>query len=147
MPTPSLPPMMALAVAQLKKALTEPPRLGDSWPFADPPAVTAARQRLQAEGRHTDVKPHQVVRLVRFVKLGHSKRQAALKAGLKWATACRILSGQHVMAHHTAVTAAGVYLPALKPGLGILGTVLPGPSVATNDGGVCALANALGVTK
>lgn len=116
MPTPALPPMMALAVAELKKALTEPPQLGDSWPFADPPAVVAARQRQQAEGRPTDVKPHQVVRLVRFVKLGHSKRQAALKAGLKWATARRILSGQHVMAHHPAVTLAGVYLPPFKGG-------------------------------
>lgn len=109
-----LPPMMALAVAELKKALTEPPRLGDSWPFADPPAVLAARQRRQAQGRPSAVKPHQVVRLVRFVKLGDSVRKAASKVALPDRTARRILSGQHVMAHHPAVVAAGVYLPTLK---------------------------------
>lgn len=71
-------------------------------------------RRLQAAGGITDVKPHQVVGLARFVRLGDSQRAAAKKAGLTENTARRILAGQHPMAHHPAVTAAGVALPPLK---------------------------------
>jgi hypothetical protein len=117
-PTAGLPPQLAQASAQLAAALASPPSLGDQWPFANPPAVQAAIQAqagaAAAGGRPTQVQPHQVVRLARFVRLGDSKRAAAKKAGVTENTARRILAGQHPVAHHPAVTATGLYLPPLK---------------------------------
>lgn len=116
--TEGLPPMMALASAELGRALREPTNLADQWPLADPPGLVAARiSRQEAErkhGRKTDVKPSQVVRLVRFKKVGDSLRVAAAKSGLSTTTAHRILAGQHQVAHHSAVRASGVFLPALR---------------------------------
>lgn len=118
LPTAGLPPLLAQASAELAHALASPPSLADKWPFADPPGVAAARAAREAAdkakgGRPSGVQPHQVVRLVRFVKLGDSMSAAAKKAGLSKQAASRVLSGQVEVAHHPAVTAAGVSLPPL----------------------------------
>lgn len=108
-----LPPQMKAALVELRKALTDPPELGDKFPFAMP----SDRKPHQAgPGRPTSTQPHQVVRLCRFVRLGDSVRIAAGKAGLKESTARDILSGQCAVAHHPAVAAAGVELPAWERG-------------------------------
>ncbi len=115
--TEGLPPQMALASAQLAAALASPPSMADKWPFADPPAVVAAREARAAGkgGRPSGIQPNQVVRLIRFVKLGDSMTEAARKAGLTHQQASRVLSGQAEVAHHPAVTAAGVFLPTRNP--------------------------------
>jgi hypothetical protein len=115
-PTPlpdDLPPGVAAAFTGLQAALSSPPCLGDQWPFANPPAVQAAidAEKQPRKGRPSTVKPNQVVRLVRFVRLGYSVTSAASKAGLRRGTAINILNGRHSMAHHPAVQAAGVDLP------------------------------------
>lgn len=107
--------MMAIAIEELQKALSSPPSMGDQWPFKDPPAVLAAREQRRKAGRPIEVQPNQVVRLVRFVKLGKKMQEACERAGLKRTTAQSILAGQHPIAHHPAVTAAGVFLPPMKP--------------------------------
>jgi transposase len=108
--------MMALAVAELKRALEGPPTLADKWPFANPPGLQASldAEKARTGGRPSAVQPHQVVRLARFVRLGDSVAKAAAKVGLKRSTAQNILAGQHRVAHHPAVTATGLYLPPLK---------------------------------
>lgn len=110
----NLPPLMASALVTLRKALTDPPSMGDQWPFANPPGLQAAldAQSKARGGRPVKTQPNQVVRLVRFVRIGDSVKTAAQKAGLSKTTALRILAGQAEIAHHPAVTAAGVDLPA-----------------------------------
>jgi hypothetical protein len=110
-----LPPMMAIAIEELKRALADPPvDLSGQWPFKDPQWLIDQRAGKRPAGRPSAIAPHQVVRLVRFVKLGHSVAKAAARAGLKERTARRILAGQAAIAHHPAVEAAGVWLP--RPG-------------------------------
>jgi len=107
-----MPPALAAAFVRLQAAMDGPP-LPPSWPIVNTPLLQAqldAQKKKQA-GRPTTVQPHQIVRLVRFVKLGYSVKQAAEKAGLKSPTACRILAGNHPLAKHPAVVAAGVNLP------------------------------------
>ena len=117
LPLDGLPPMMALALAELRKALDEPAG-PPTWPVVNTPAIQAMIDREQAKpGRPSDIKPHQVVRLVRFVKLGDRLTVAAKKAGMTHQAASKVLSGQVLIAHHPAVTAAGVFLPARKPRL------------------------------
>lgn len=106
----SMAPNMKAALVELRKALTDPPSLGGQWPFANPPRLQAALA-AQAKGRPPKVQPNQVVRLHRFVRLGDSISVACKKAGLSRQTAQRILSGQCGIAHHAAVSAAGVDLP------------------------------------
>lgn len=105
-------PLMKAAVLDLRKALTEPPSLGDKFPFVMPPQAAQA-----GPGRPSAVKPHQVVRLVRFIRLGDSLTQAARKARLSRSTARDILSGRRAIAHHPAVVAAGVELPVQGGGI------------------------------
>lgn len=108
-----LPPNMAAAFANLQAALDGPPCLDGQWPFDNPPGVQAAIDSSKAHrgGRPSEVQPNQVVRLVRFIKLGYSVTESATKAGLKRSTARYILSGWPKIAHHPAVLAAGVNLP------------------------------------
>lgn len=139
-----LPPLLAAAGQQLARSIASPPSLGNQWPFADPPRLREARER----GRPATVKPHQVVRLARFVKLGDSVRFAATKAGLPESTARRVLSGQHSVAHHPAVTAAGVHLPPARPRSGAPKTA-PRPQIAPlgaspSEGGVSSTPAASG---
>jgi hypothetical protein len=112
-PLARLPSQVALAAAALTKALHEqagPP----TWPVVNTPGIQAQVDAAAAKrGRPAAVQPHQVVRLARFVRLGDSLRVAAKKAGLKLSTAHRVLSGQHEVAHHPAVTATGLSLPPL----------------------------------
>ena len=125
----TLPVNMVSALAELAKAIQGCPGLEDQWPdqarrndpdggYSAPLGPELAKLLAPVSnpgalgGRPIGVQPNQVVRLVRFINLGDSKRQAAIKAGLKWATAQRILSGQAEVAHHPAVIAAGVNLPA-----------------------------------
>lgn len=103
-------PQMKAALLALRNALTEPPQLGDQWPFANSPRPQAALD-ARARGRPPKVAPNQVVRLARLVRLGDSISAAAKKAGLSRRAAQRILSGQCGIAHQPAVTAAGVELP------------------------------------
>jgi Ner family transcriptional regulator len=110
-PTEGLPPALAAASAALSAALHSPPGPA-SWPVVNTPALQAMLDREAAKGgRPSAVKPHQVVRLARFVRLGDTLTEAAAKAGLKRSTAQRVLSGQHEMAHHQAVTATGLSFP------------------------------------
>lgn len=122
--TAGLPPMMALACAELARALREPPNLANKWPFADPPGLVASRAARQAAekakgGRPSGVQPNQVVRMVRHIRQGDSRRQAAARVGLTWSTASDILAGRHDIVRHPAVTLAGVSLP--DPSLGTTG--------------------------
>jgi len=118
-PTPAqlaaLPPGLAAASRALGAALAAPPG-PPTWPVVNTPGIQAMLDQDAAKrGRPSAIQPHQVVRLVRFVKLGQSISAAAAKAGLKRSTAQRVLSGQCEVAHDPAVTAAGVYLPAREP--------------------------------
>lgn len=105
----NLPPQMKSALVELRKALTDPPSLGDKFPFVMPASAKAK------PGRPTTVQPNQVVRLARFVRLGDSLPVAAKKAGLGRTYAQTILAGQAPIAHHHAVVAAGVELPPMRP--------------------------------
>lgn len=114
----ALPPALAAASVELGRVLAAPAQPA-TWPVANTPAIqamldakaAAARARC---GRPTTVQPNQVVRLVRYVGQGMAVPAAAAKSGLKRTTAQRVLSGQCEIAHHPAVTAAGVFLPPLK---------------------------------
>lgn len=112
----NLPQQMASALVELRNALTDPPSMGGQWPFANPPRLQHAldTEAKARGGRPVKTQPNQVVRLVRFVRLGDSITAAAKKAGLKRSYAQRILAGQAAIAHHPAVTAAGVELPAMR---------------------------------
>lgn len=107
-----LPPQMKAALVDLRKALTDPPSLGEKFPFVMPAQPAPSK----AAGRPTTTQPNQVVRLARFIRLGDSIQVAAGKAGLKTSTARDILKGQCAIAHHPAVVAAGVELPAWARG-------------------------------
>lgn len=109
-----LPPNLASALIALRAALTEPPSLGDQWPFADPPLVRAAAQKARG-GRPRKVQPHQAVMLARFVRLGDGVEAAATRAGLTKQTAYRILKGDHWTATDPAVLASGVQFPLSEP--------------------------------
>lgn len=112
----ALPPGLAAASRALGAALAAPAGV-PTWPVANTPGIQAMldKEAAQGRGRPNATQAHQVVRLVRFVKLGHSITVAAEKAGLPKTTALRVLSGQCEAAHDPAVTAAGVHLPARKP--------------------------------
>lgn len=115
-PVPAdLPPNMQSALRELQKALTEPPSLGGEWPFADPPAVQAARAARRAgPGRPGSVAPHQVVMVARFLRLGYSYAEAGERAKVSKATARHIASGQLSVCQHPAVSAAGVTFPVQR---------------------------------
>ena len=72
----NLPPQMKSALVELRKALTEPPSLGDKFPFVMP---ATAGPRPQA-GRPSTAQPMQVVMLVRFLKLGWTLTAACARA-------------------------------------------------------------------
>jgi gp16 family phage-associated protein len=106
----------APATATIQSA--QPLRIGDQWPFTDPPAVLAARTARQTSsgGRPSQIEPNQVVRLVRCIQDGQSVPEAARAVGLNVRTARDVLAGKPKVAHHPAVTAAGVFLPRHSEG-------------------------------
>lgn len=113
----ALPPGLADASRALGAALAAPAG-APTWPVVNTPGIQAQLDaKSPRAGRPNLLRPHQVVRLVRFVELGDPIRVAASKAGMSKSVAARVLSGQHDVAHDPAVTAAGVFLPARKVSL------------------------------
>lgn len=113
-----LPPQMKAALLDLRKALTEPPSMGDQFPFALPPALqslldpTPPAAEPRSPGRPAQFKPAHAVQLVRWVEQGSSVRAAAKRAGIPQSTARLILKGQCSAANRRAITGAGYLLPA-----------------------------------
>ncbi|WP_287987469.1 hypothetical protein [Piscinibacter sp.] len=110
-----LPANTRAALLDLQRALTEPATPPTGWPFVDPPAVAATKARRRAgPGRPGSVKPHQVVQVARYLKLGHTNAEAAALAKVSKATVSHIALGRLSVCQHPAVTGAGVTFPVQR---------------------------------